>query len=283
MKCCLKNIIPCSFFKKKLTIPVVRLEKTIMPGGGNWKNDYLNLNSCADHLKKAFEEKNAPIVALLINSPGGSATQSHLIYNYIRQLAEQHNKKVIAFAEDVAASGGYMIACAADEIYADPTSIIGSIGVVSGGFGFSEAIKKLGIERRIYKAGKNKVTLDSFLPENPEDINHLNKQLLDIHKIFIDLVKTRRQNKIKDIDNQEDLFSGLFWTGVKAKELGLVDDCSNLNHYITENYGPDVQLKFMTKPKPFLSKILANFTPHNLVSKNLESLKNETLWSRYGL
>jgi len=168
----LNRLLPKRFRKTGLSIPVVRLHGTIMAGGSQFKQT-LNIATVAPMLEKAFAKKDAPVVAISINSPGGSPVQSRLIYQRIRALAEEKDKKVLIFVEDVAASGGYMIALAGDEIFADPTSIVGSIGVVSGGFGFPEMLKKIGVERRVYTAGENKVILDPFQPEKEGDIEYL--------------------------------------------------------------------------------------------------------------
>ena len=164
--------------------------------------------------------KKAACVAITINSPGGSPVQSHLIYSFIRQEAKKNKKKVIVFAEDVAASGGYLISCAGDEIYANSSSIIGSIGVIYSSFGFTELIKKIGVERRVHTAGKNKSTLDPFLEEKNEDIERLKRIQLDLHKDFIDVVEKSRGSKLNK--SEVELFSGEFWSGSKAKDLGLI-------------------------------------------------------------
>ncbi len=192
-----------------VTIPVVRLHGTIASGGTQFRQN-LSLASVAGVLEKAFAFKNAPAVAISVNSPGGSPVQSRLIYRRIRDLASEKNKPVLIFVEDVAASGGYMIALAGDEIVADPSSIVGSIGVISASFGFTELMKKIGIERRVYTAGRNKAVLDPFKPENEEDVERLKQLQLQVHDTFIDLVKQRRGAKLKD---EPDLFTGLFWTG----------------------------------------------------------------------
>ncbi|MFN7093535.1 MAG: S49 family peptidase, partial [Allorhizobium sp.] len=215
----LKRLVPKRFQKKGVVIPVVRLHGPIMSGGSRFR-PALNLSSIAGQLEKAFGMKDSPAVALSINSPGGSPVQSRMIYDRIRALAEEKNKRVLVFVEDVAASGGYMIAIAGDEIIADATSIVGSIGVVSGGFGFPELLKKIGVERRVYTAGENKVILDPFQPEKESDIEYLKTLQLEIHEIFIDMVKARRSTVLAD---DPTLFSGLFWTGRTGLELGLVD------------------------------------------------------------
>ncbi|MEM7291542.1 MAG: S49 family peptidase, partial [Pseudomonadota bacterium] len=183
----LRKYLPGKLGEVHPAVPVVRLKGAIAAGGGPL-NRSLSLAGVAGLLEKAFRFKDAPAVAISINSPGGSPVQSRLIYTRIRELAEQHEKTVLVFVEDVAASGGYMLAIAGDEIFVDETSIVGSIGVVSASFGFDKAIGKLGIDRRVYTAGKNKVSLDPFQPEKKNDIAYLKELQLEIHQVFIDMV-----------------------------------------------------------------------------------------------
>ena len=183
------------FFKKKKIIPHIKLSG-IIGNVGKFKQG-IDFSGQEEIISKAFAIKKAPCVAITVNSPGGSPVQSHLIYNFIRQTAKKNKKKVIVFAEDVAASGGYLIACAGDEIYANSSSIIGSIGVIYSSFGFTELIKKIGVERRVHTAGKNKSTLDPFLEEKKEDIERLKNIQLDLHKNFIDVVEESRGSKLK--------------------------------------------------------------------------------------
>src|SRR5438034_7534362 len=200
-------------------VPVIRLAGVI--GFSTPLKPGLTLATVARALERAFNMRGTQAVALLINSPGGAPVQSHLIYRRIRQLAAENNRPVIAFAEDVAASGGYMIACAADEIICDPSSIVGSIGVVGGSFGFSKLIDKLGVERRLYTSGDHKAMLDPFLPEKADDVERLKSVQREIHEGFIDLVKQSRGSRLKG--QEKTLFSGEYWTGSKAIELGLAD------------------------------------------------------------
>ena len=181
-----------------------------------------------DVLERAFSKKGIAAVALVVNSPGGSAVQSALIHSRIRALASEHKLPVYVFCEDVAASGGYWLACAGDEIYADESSIVGSIGVIAAGFGFVEAIAKLGIERRVHTAGENKSILDPFKPEKPEDVERLLDLQADVHGAFKDLVKARRAGKLKGEDGE--LFSGAFWSGRQALARGLIDEIGHLHH-----------------------------------------------------
>ena len=186
-----ERLLPAFLRSDRPVVPVIRLQGAIMAGSSQLRPT-LSLATTASLIDRAFAYRKAPAVALLINSPGGSAVQSRLIFRRIRDLAEEKGKHVIAFVEDVAASGGYMLACAGDEIVADPSSIVGSIGVVTASFGFPELLKKAGIERRVHTAGRNKAVLDPFLPEKQEDIDRLKEIQADAHEMFIDLVRSRR-------------------------------------------------------------------------------------------
>jgi len=232
-------------------VPAVRLEGLITAKSGRLQSN-LSLANCAAQLEKAFAEKSAPAVALIINSPGGSPVQSRLIYRRIRDLAAEHSKKVLVFVEDVAASGGYMIACAGDEIYADPFSVVGSIGVVSASFGFPKLLEKIGVERRVYTAGKNKVSLDPFQPAKEADIEHLKELQLQIHQVFIDMVRTSRGSRLSDDEN---LFTGMFWTGLKGKELGLVDELGDIRSIIKARFGAKTEIKLIEAPRNFLGQV----------------------------
>ena len=237
----LSRVLPKRFRKEGVAIPVVRLQGVIMTGGNQFRPT-LNLASVAPMLEKAFSRKDAPAVAISLNSPGGSPVQSRLIYQRIRALAEEKNKKVLVFVEDVAASGGYMIALAGDEIFADPTSIVGSIGVVSGGFGFPELLRKMGVERRVYTAGENKVILDPFQPEKEGDVEYLKTLQLEIHKVFIDMVRDRRGSRLAD---DATIFSGLFWTGTRGLDLGLIDGIGEMRETLKRRYGPKARLELV--------------------------------------
>lgn len=284
----LKRLMPKRFRNDGLVIPVVRLHGAIMSGGGRFKQQ-LNLASVAPALEKAFSKKDSPAVALSINSPGGSPVQSRMIFDRIRALAEEKNKRVLVFVEDVAASGGYMIALAGDEIYADATSIVGSIGVVSGGFGFPELLKKIGVERRVYTAGENKVILDPFKPEKESDIEYLKELQLEIHQVFIDMVKSRRASRLAD---DPDLFSGLFWTGRRGLELGLVDNLGGMREEIKKRYGRDAKLELVSGGKDFFGRRMPGVgigsagldqIAASAVSGLAETLEEKALWGRYGL
>lgn len=224
--------------RKRPLVPVVRLSGVIAASGGRRRG--ISLESVEPQLKKAFSIKGAKAVALIINSPGGSPVQSSLIGQRVRDLARKANVPVLAFCEDVAASGGYWLAASADEIYANPASVIGSIGVVSAGFGFDRAIDKLGVDRRVYTAGENKMILDPFQPEAESDVARLKSLQEEIHQQFIDHVVERRGAKLKG--DHDDLFSGAFWTGAAAIDLGLIDGIGECRRLVTERFGDNVDL-----------------------------------------
>ena len=265
-----------SFFKKKKIIPLVKLNGVIGNVGKFKKGiDFANQEEI---IKKAFSIKKAPAVAISINSPGGSPVQSHLIHDFIRSQAKKNKKKVIIFAEDVAASGGYLIACAGDEIYANQSSIVGSIGVIYSSFGFKDLIQKIGVQRRVYTAGKNKSTLDPFMEEKKEDIERLKNIQLDLHKDFIEVVEKSRSTKLKK-DSGIELFSGEFWSGRKAKELGLVDGIGNPDQILREKYGEKIIIKNFEKEKGWLAKKLSSESNTDQV---ISILEERSIWQRYG-
>ena len=265
-----------SFFKKKKIVAHIKLNGVI-GNAGKFKQG-IDFAGQEEIIEKAFSLKKAKVVAITINSPGGSPVQSHLIYKFIRAQAKINKKKVMVFAEDVAASGGYLIACAGDEIYANSSSIIGSIGVIYSSFGFTELIKKIGVERRVHTAGKNKSSLDPFQEEKSEDIERLKKIQLDLHKDFITVVEESRGIKLKT-DGIE-LFSGEFWAGSKAKELGLIDGLGNANEILKEKYGEDVVIKKFEKPKGWFSKKFSSSI--NQVDQLANILEERSIWQRYG-
>ena len=267
-----------SIFKKKKIIPHIKLAGVI-GNVGKFKQG-IDFSGQEEIILKAFSVKKAPCVAITINSPGGSPVQSHLIFNFIRQQAKKNKKKVIVFAEDIAASGGYLIACAGDEIYANSSSIIGSIGVIYSSFGFTELIKKIGVERRVHTAGKNKSTLDPFLEEKKEDIERLKNIQLDLHKDFIDVVEKSRSSKLKKESGIE-LFSGEFWSGTKAKDLGLIDGIGNANEILRKKFGEEVIIKKFEKSKGWLSKKLSSSKDN--VDQFANILDEKSIWQRYGL
>ena len=265
-----------SFFKKKKIVAHIRLNGVI-GNAGKFKQG-IDFAGQEEIIEKAFSLKKAKAVAITINSPGGSPVQSHLIYKFIRAQAKKSKIKVIVFAEDVAASGGYLIACAGDEIYANSSSIIGSIGVIYSSFGFTELIKKIGVERRVHTAGKNKSSLDPFQEEKLEDIERLKNIQLDLHKDFIKVVEESRGTKLKT-DGIE-LFSGEFWAGSKAKELGLIDGLGNANEILKEKFGEDVVIKKFEKPKGWFSKKFSSSI--NQVDQLASILEERSIWQRYG-
>jgi signal peptide peptidase SppA len=278
----LAAMLPRRFRRDSALVTVVRLTGPI--GFSTPLSPGMTLASVARTLERAFSVKQAKAVAISINSPGGSPVQSHFIHQRIRSLADEHKKKVIVFIEDVAASGGYMIACAGDEIYADPSSIAGSIGVVSASFGFQKLIAKIGVERRVYTAGEKKMMLDPFQPENPDDVRRLKAAQKEIHALFISLVKERRGKKLKAPDKT--LFSGEFWVGAEAEKLGLVDALGDLRGTLRARYGKKVAIKLIAPPSgwfgrrvPGIGREMADGWASALVS----ALEARSLWSRYGL
>ena len=269
-------------------VPVVRFSGAI--GLSTPLRPGVTLAGVARPLERAFGMRRARAVALLINSPGGSPVQSHAIYRRIRQLSEEKGVPVIAFAEDVIASGGYMIACAADEIVCDPSSIVGSIGVVGGSFGFVRLMEKLGIERRLYTSGERKAMLDPFLPEKPDDVNRLKAVQRDIHEDFIALVKERRGARLVGPEN--DLFSGEFWTGRKAVELGIADSVGDLRSTLRQRFGDDVVTPLVSPARGWLGRVQPGVGATewdgflhrpNFAGEVISALEARALWARYGL
>ena len=267
-----------SFFKKKKVVSHIRLSG-IIGNVGRFKQG-LDFSNQQEIIKKAFSVKKIKAVAISINSPGGSPVQSHLIYSYIRKMAKEKKVKVLVFAEDVAASGGYLIACAGDEIYANSSSIVGSIGVIYSSFGLQEMISKIGIQRRIYTAGKNKSTLDPFTEEKKEDIERLKKIQLDLHADFIKVVEESRSPKLKKEQNQ-DLFTGEFWSGSKSKELGLIDGLGNADEILKEKFGENVVIKKFEKPKSWLSRKLSG-GDQGQIETLVQLLEERFIWQKYG-
>jgi signal peptide peptidase SppA len=267
--------------KAKPIVPVVRLSGVISAGGNLRRG--LSLEGAEPQLKKAFSVKNAKAVALIINSPGGSPVQSALIGQRIRDLAKKADVPVLAFCEDVAASGGYWIAASADEIYANAASVIGSIGVVSAGFGFDRAIEKIGVERRVYTAGKSKMILDPFQPQRDEEVARLKSLQEDIHQQFIAHVIDRRGAKLKG--PQDDLFSGAFWTGQRAVELGLVDGLGDCRAVLRNRFGDDVKFMFVEPRRKLLSGFggLPGSLAGGIVDEAVEIAAEKSLLARFGL
>lgn len=284
----LRSLLPARWANKHPIIPVVRMTGAI--GMVTPLRPGISLASVAPALAKAFAVKNAPAVAVIINSPGGSPVQSHLIYRRIRALAEEKEKDVLVFVEDVAASGGYLIALAGDEIIVDPSSIVGSIGVVAATFGFVGLLDKLGVERRVYTAGEKKVTLDPFKPEDPEDVAHVKALQTEMHETFIDLVKERRGDVL---DGDADLFNGRFWTGEQARAYGLVDRLGDLRGVLRERFGEEVKMKLFTSERSFffrrgsgiggIADAVNGGVPAGFADDLVSALEARALWARYGL
>ncbi len=272
------------FRRRPPVVGVVRLGGII--GGFGPLRRGLALAGVARALERAFSLGGLEAVALAINSPGGSAVQAALIHRRIRALATENEVKVFAFAEDVAASGGYWLALAGDEIFAEESSIVGSIGVISAGFGFARAAERLGIERRLHTAGDKKAMLDPFRPEDPDDIARLTAIQGDIHESFKRVVRERREGRLADADDE--LFSGAFWTGRRALELGLIDGIGDLRTVMRERYGERVKLKSVGDERRWPWRRLgpgseAPDAPGEWAAGVLGALEARSLWSRYGL
>jgi serine protease SohB len=263
-------------------VPVIRFSGVI--GAAVPLRPGLSLASTAKRIERAFKTRNARAVALIVNSPGGSPSQSHLIFQRIRQLSAEKGIPVFAFIEDIGASGGYMLACSADEIVADVYSLVGSIGVVGGSFGFEKLIDKLGIERRLYTSGERKAMLDPFLPEKPEDVKRLKAIQKDIHERFIALVKERRGGRLKGTDKT--LFSGEFWTAANALDLGLIDNIGDLRSFLRARFGDKVRTPLLSAEKGFIARRFGFGNaelPAGLVDEAISALEERAIWSRYGL
>ncbi|MBN9042351.1 MAG: S49 family peptidase [Rhizobiales bacterium 62-47] len=285
----LAKLVPQRWRKDAALVPVVRLSGTI--GAVTPLRPGMSLAGVAKILERAFAMRNARAVAVVINSPGGSPVQSRLIYQRIRQLAVEKKLPVLVFVEDVAASGGYMIACAGDEIFCDPSSILGSIGVVGGSFGFQELIRKIGVERRLYTAGEHKATLDPFLPEKPDDVARLKTIQREIHATFIALVKQSRGARLKGGDDF--LFTGEYWAGETSVALGLADGIGDLRTVLRSRYGDKVKTPVVAPPSSLLSGLLGRKSgagasalrdgvaglPDGLIS----SLEERAIWAKFGL
>jgi signal peptide peptidase SppA len=251
----------------------------------------MSLAGVAKTLERAFATKNAKAVALVINSPGGSPVQSRQIYLRIRQLAAEKKLPVLVFVEDVAASGGYMIACAGDEIFCDPSSILGSIGVVGGTFGFQELIRKIGVERRLYTAGAHKAMLDPFLPENPDDVARVKALQREIHAIFIALVKGSRGTRLKGDD--EVLFTGEYWAGETSVSLGLADAIGDLRSTLRARFGEKVLMPVIAPATGILSGLLGRKSAGagalsqlegvaGLPDELISALETRAIWAKFG-
>ncbi len=265
----MKRFIP--FLKSEPLVSVIRLQGAIAAGARGGISDA----GYAAAIEKAFSKGKPKAVALAINSPGGSPVQSALVAARIRRLAAEKDVKVHAFVEDVAASGGYWLACAGDDIWVDPSSIVGSIGVISSTFGFVEAIKKIGVERRVYTSGENKSVLDPFKPENPDDIARLQSLQSEVHEVFIDHVKASRGERLAD---HPDMFTGAFWAGAKGVELGLADGIGHLVPKMKELYGDKVRFSVHGPKKGLLSRFGAQ-----VMADLDQGFEERALYARYGL
>jgi len=267
-------------------VSVVRLQGVITPSTGPVPRAVINASTMEKTLERAFAPEKLAAVALVVNSPGGSPTQSALVADHIRRLADDKRVPVLAFCEDVAASGGYWLACAADEIHAHPTSLVGSIGVISQGFGLDGLIERFGVQRRLYTAGTSKARLDPFLPEKPEDVVWLRDLQDQLHDMFRDWVTSRRGTRLAD---GADLFTGEVWTGAKAVELGLVDGLGTARAVLTERF-PDAEQVPVEGRKPLLARLgLASPAAAGAVLGAdgllgvLQAVEIRATWARYGL
>ena len=283
------KLLPARWRRDVPVVPVVRLSGVI--GAVTPLRPGMSLAGVARLLERAFNTRNAKAVALVINSPGGSPVQSRQIYLRIRQLAAEKKLPVLVFVEDVAASGGYMLACAGDEIFCDPSSILGSIGVVGGSFGFQELIAKIGVERRLYTAGEHKATLDPFLPENPDDVARLKTIQREIHAVFIDLVKQSRGARLKGADDY--LFTGEYWAGGRSVELGLGDSIGDLRSTLRARFGEKVRTPVIAPSGGLLSGLLGRKSAgagsfaawggqSGLADELISAMECRAVWARYG-
>ncbi|MBI3197066.1 MAG: S49 family peptidase [Rhodospirillales bacterium] len=268
-------------FRRTPTVPVIRLAGVIASTGGLLAGRSLSIDQVAPLLKRAFDMRGAKAVALAINSPGGSPVQSALIAQRIRLHAAEKGLPVIAFVEDVAASGGYWLACAADEIIVDPSSIVGSIGVISAGFGFQDLIARHGVERRVHTSGERKAMLDPFRPENPEDVERLKRLQAEIHDGFKDWVRQRRASRLKG--DEAALFNGEFWTGKRGLELGLADGLGELRATLQARYGAKVRLPVIGPRRRLLSRFGLATGLDEIGPATLVAIEERLHWQRFGL
>jgi signal peptide peptidase SppA len=286
--------LPFKRFRDPPPVVAVVPLKGVIGRLGPWQRG-LTLAAVAPQLQRAFKLPSLAAIALAVNSPGGAPVQAAQITRRIRALAEEHQVKVFAFAEDVAASGGYWLLTAADEIYADESSLIGSIGVVTAGFGFPEFLKRFGIERRVYVSGEHKAGLDPFQPEREEEVAHLRRIQADIHEAFRAHVRAHRQGKLKG--SEDELFSGRFWGGRAALDLGLIDGIADLRTLMRERYGERVQLLVVADGRRWWQRRLGlgRFSlgqqrsptrpaaAEGMAAGMLAALDEHLLWQRYRL
>jgi serine protease SohB len=271
------------------TVAVVRLAGVISSSSRRFRSGHLNIASLAHAFERAFSLPGLEAVAFVVNSPGGAPVQSALIHDRIRALAAEKQLPVFMFVEDVAASGGYWLACAGDEIFANENSIVGSIGVISAGFGFTDLMRKIGLERRTHAQGERKMMLDPFAPENPEDVERLEAIQKDIHQSFISLVKARRGDKLAK-RKQKEIFSGEIWLGKRALDLGLVDGLGDLRGVMRQRYGEKVKLRVVGDSRGWLQRrfgladsLSGSILPENWAGQLIDAVETRSLWSRFGL
>jgi signal peptide peptidase SppA len=274
---------------RRPVVAVVKLHGVISPTPSPVGRGAINLGAVESALSRAFGHDRLVAVALAVNSPGGAATQSALVADRILGLADKRRVPVLAFCEDVAASGGYWLACAADEIYAHATSLVGSIGVVSSGFGMAGLLERFGVERRVHTAGDRKVRLDPFRPEQPDDVEWLARLQSDLHEQFVAWVRSRRGDRLAGGNaDGEDLFSGEVWTGTRAAELGLVDGLGTLREVLAKRYA-DAHVIAVEPRRPLLARLgMAGVTtrlgsPADHLLAAVDLLEQRATWSRFGL
>jgi signal peptide peptidase SppA len=267
-------------------VTVIRLNGVI-GGIGPWRQG-MTLAALAPTLERAFRRRRTAAVALVINSPGGSAVQTALIARRIRALADEHAVPVVAFAEEIAASGGYWLATAADEIHADAASVIGSIGVVFGGFGFPELLKRWGVERRLYTAGERKAALDPFRPEQADEVEHVQGFLADVHRLFQAQVRERRAGKLQGAEDE--LFSGRWWSGERALALGLIDGLGDVRTVMRRRFGDDVRFRVIADGRPWWRRRFARLGgapatggDADWTGRMLAAVEERLMWSRFGM
>lgn len=281
----LRDYLPRGWRTRRPLVAVVRLTGVI--GAAMPLRPGLAIATTASSLERAFGMKRVRAVALVINSPGGSAVQSHLIHRRIRALAEEKKVPVFAFAEDVAASGGYMIACAGDEIFADPSSIVGSIGVVSAGFGLDRLIERLGIERRVHTIGAHKAMLDPFRPESPADVERLKAIQTRVQEGFVALVRKQRGERLRGAPDV--LFSGEIWSGAEALELGLIDGLGDLRAIMRERFGEEVSLRLVGARTSIIARLIGRADPTPDIRPLIDpaaviaALEERAVWVRWEL
>lgn len=266
-------------FKPKPKVAIIRMSGVIADAG--MKRGGISYHKYREYIDYAFDVFDLKAVALVINSPGGSPAQSQLIGDHIRRLADEKEVPVYAFIEDVAASGGYWLACAADEIYGVSSSIAGSIGVISASFGFQELIAKHGVERRIQTAGKQKSFMDPFTDINPSDVKRLKELQTSMHDIFKDWVRERRGDRLNA--DEKEIFEGQFWTADKAAELGIIDGIGEVRSFSKEKFGDDIRFQDFGPEKKFVSSLLGTDAKVSIPEDIAEAVETKSIWGRFGL